>query len=95
MNACEKGSNNLVDFLLDHGAKPDLEGTVSYLQHHRHTCGFALSTQAETALHVAAACDKEEIAKLLLTTKLINVNKRNKVHIDLDQLICYYMYLFT
>ena len=94
MTACEKGSRNLVDLLLDHGAKLDLDGTVSYLQHHCHICGFVLSTQAESALHVAVACDKKEIAKLLLTTKVINVDKRNKVHIDLDQLICYYMYLF-
>ena len=36
MTACEKGSRNLVDLLLDHGAKPDLDGTVSYLQHHCH-----------------------------------------------------------
>ena len=43
----------------------------------------ALSYQAESALHVAVACDNKEIAELLLIANAI-VDKRNKVLTDLD-----------
>ena len=89
-------SKVLVKHLLEHDAKPDLEGTVSLASrssgrtnlvtiiaisctcYYSHALGYCLSYQAESALHVAVACDNKEIAELLLTANA-TIDRKNKV----------------